>query len=178
MTSLFDFSDPNLLLRKTAQNTNRRQSGTLQDTVKHGVLHTASPEATLHHSIIAACPHPDKARADSGEYYMVAYVSLPIDWVESLDEEVCRRFDVSFKGPAGIVQKLPPSLMDMDELIGPRVYIGFDWMWLGVGEPLPQPTPEKIRERLIFFINEMRRLNDPDWVESQPREGAKGDDKP
>lgn len=164
MSNLFDFHDPLTLLRKATKASTTRRSGTVADTVKHGIIHTHSPESTLHHYIIAACPHPIRARANEGEFYMVAYVSIGIEWVKSMDVEFARNWDVSFIGPAGAIQRLPPMLLDMEELLGARVYIGFDWMWmLGANPAVPQPPHERIKPKLIEFVAALRKRFDPEW---------------
>lgn len=165
MSSLFDFHDPNMLLRKATKASTQRRSGTVADTVKHGIVHTSVPESTLHHYVIAACPHPTKAKANEGEYYMVAYVSIPITWLENLSMEFARLWDVSFIGPAGAIQRLPPMLLDMEELLGPRVYVGFDWFWmLGATPAVQQPHHEKIKPKLIGFVSALRERFEPEWV--------------
>jgi hypothetical protein len=161
MTTLFDFQDPNALLRKATKASTQRRSGTVAETVKHSIIHTPSPSATLHHCIIAAAPHPIRQRADEGEHYMVAYISIPLNWLPALDQEFARRWDVSFLGPAGQIQKLPPTLLDMEPLIQSRVYVGFDWMWLPTNE---QPGYGYIKDKLVKFITELRKGFDSDYV--------------
>jgi len=154
--SLFGFFDPNAMLRKQTQQSLRRPSGTVPDSVKHSVIHTESPDATIHHVIIAACPFPVKDRADRGEFYMVAYVSIPIDWLSRITREFATQWDVQFIGPAGMIQKVPPVLSDMEDLLGERVYIGFDWCWLGGEKPVQQPTAEYIKNKLTQFVRTVR----------------------
>jgi hypothetical protein len=161
MTTLFDFHDPNTLLTKATKASATRRSGTVADTVRHSLIHTNSPDATLHHAIIAACPHPLKSRADVGEYYMVAYVSIPLDWIGLVDTIVAKDWDISFIGPAGTTQRLPPTMIDMADVLEGRVYIGFDWFWLAqVEPPVQQPHYEKIKPRLIQFVNQLRTMKE------------------
>jgi hypothetical protein len=164
-STLFDFFDPNIVLKKATRASTQRRSGTVADTVRHSIIHTHSPNATLHHAIIAACPHPVKARANDGEYYMVAYTSIPIAWLPALDTEFAKTWDVSFIGPAGAIQKLPPTLLEMEELLPDRVYIGFDWLWLAQeNPPVVQPHYDKIKPRMIEFINALRSEFDSAWI--------------
>ncbi len=157
MSTLFDFSNPNALLTKATKASATRRSGTVADTVRHSLIHTPSPNATLHHVIMAACPHPVKTRADLGEYYMVAYVSIPLDWISYINEEIAQKWDVSFIGPAGTVQRLPPTMLEMEDVLGGRVYIGFDWLWLVQSDPpLQQPHYEAIKPKLIQFVTALR----------------------
>ena len=157
MNTLFDFSNPNALLSKATEVSATRRSGTVADTVRHSLIHTQSPDATLHHVIIAACPHPMKNRADLGEYYMVAYVSVPIAWTRFIDEAHADKWGVTFVGPAGTVQRLPPSMRDMEDVLGARVYIGFDWMELTRSNPpIQQPHYDSIKPKLIDFVTNLR----------------------
>lgn len=152
---LFDFGNPNLILqRQTAQGI-RRPSGTVSESVKHGVIHTPSPDTTIHHTIIGASPHPVPRSADRGEFYMIAYVSIPIEWIDRLSPAVASTWDVTFIGPAGTNQKLPPVLRDMEELLGNRVYVGFDWYWLK-DSPKDQPNADTIKTKLTEFVNVIR----------------------
>lgn len=157
MTNLFDFSDPAVILRKQTQVSGNRKSGTVTDTVRHSMIHTESPNSSLHHTIIAACPHPTKERADRGDYYMVAYVSIPFEWYQTIDTEFATVWDISFVGPAGIVQRLPVTLADMEDLLTDRVYIGFDWLWLtDSGNLHPQISYDSIKDKLVSFVRTMR----------------------
>lgn len=167
--TLFDFTDPTIMLRRHVVESNKsvatnRVSGTIQNTVRHGVIHTMEPSATLHHHVIAASPHPTKNRADAGEFYMIAYVSIPMEWSAAIDNEFAQLWDISFLGPIGMIQKLPPALADVEDLLGERVYVGFDWLWLGGGEKPAQPSHDWIKNQLIKFANELRRRVDPDWI--------------
>jgi len=157
MNPLFDFSNPNALLIKATKASATRRSGTVAETVRHSLIHTHSPDASLHHTIIAACPHPMKNRSDLGEYYMVAYVSIPINWLSHITTEFAQQWDVSFIGPAGTVQRLPPTMLDMEDVLGSRVYIGFDWLRLGqTVPPTQQPHYDSIKPRLIEFVSALR----------------------
>lgn len=160
--TLFDFEDPNLLLRRHPVETNRglthRSSGTIQNSVKHGIVHTSEAPATLHHTVIAASPHPTKNRADRGEFYMIAYVSIPMAWLNQITPAIVDLWDISFVGPSGTIQKLPPALADMEDLLNERVYLGVNWLWLGGEEPLPQPQPEYIKSKLIALVNSIREV--------------------
>lgn len=157
MTKLFDFSNPNALLVKATKASATRRSGTVAETVRHSIIHTASPDSSLHHVIIAACPHPMKNRADLGEYYMVAYVSVPVAWVGFIDRDFATRWDISFVGPAGTVQRLPPTMLDMEDILASRVYIGFDWLrWGQVDPPQQQPHYDAIKPKLIQFVSALR----------------------
>jgi hypothetical protein len=110
---------------------------------------------------MAACPHPIKARANDGEHYMVAYVSIPLEWIRSVGDTVAELWDVSFIGPAGSIQRLPPTLLEMEELLGQRVYIGFDWLWLTeTNPPTQQPHYDKIKPRLIEFVTALRKVQE------------------
>lgn len=161
MTTLFDFSNPNALLKKATKASATRRSGTVADTVRHSLIHTSSPNTTIHHVIIAACPHPIKNRADQGEYYMVAYVSIPLQWIELVDPKVRKDWDVSFIGPAGTIQRLPPTMLDLVDVLDDRVYIGFDWFWLAQNEPpIQQPHYDKIKPRLIEFVSQLRGMKE------------------
>lgn len=156
-TPLFDFSKINQLLPSFKDEPATRRSGTVAGTVRHSLVHTPSPDATIHHSIIAACPHPVKARADLGEYYMVAYVSVPLAWEGLITSEFASRWDISFIGPAGTVQRLPPSMRDMEDVLEERIYIGFDWLWLAKSEPpIQQPHYDKIKPKLIDCVTALR----------------------
>lgn len=161
MTVLFDFQDPNALLRKATKVSTQRRSGTVAETVKHAMVHTPSPVATLHHTVIAAAPHPIRQRANDGDHYMVAYISIPLGWLPALDQEFAKTWDISFIGPAGQIQKLPPTLLDMETLIPDRVYIGFDWMWLPTNE---QPSYGYIKDKLVKFVTATRQSFDESYV--------------
>lgn len=163
--TLFDFNDPTAILRKATRVSTQRRSGTVADTVRHSIIHTHAPESTLHHIVMAACPHPVRARANEGDHYMVAYVSIPLDWLPVIDVEFGRVWDISFIGPAGSIQKLPPTLLDMEELLDHRVYIGFDWLWLAdTNPPTQQPHYDRIKPKLIEFVNTLRSAFDSSWV--------------
>jgi hypothetical protein len=162
MSVLFEFSDPDSILRRATKNSIRRQSGTIADTVRHSVIHTRGPDSTLHHVVIAACPHPTKARSSQGEYYMIAYVSVPLDWFKFISGELANRYDISFMGPAGQIQKLPPSLIDMEELLPSRAYIGFDWLRFCETQQM-QLTPELIKGYLVSVVNDLRSAVEPHW---------------
>ncbi len=169
--TLFDFNNPNLLLKKHEVESSKfqvhRQSGTIQNSVKHSVIHTASPAASLHHTVIGASPHPVKARADEGEFYMIGFVSVPANWIDHIDMDFATTWDVTFVGPSGMIQRLPASLLDVEELLGAdRVYIGFDWLWLGgdkSGLKPVQPSHDRIKSGLIKFINALRQRVEPKW---------------
>lgn len=156
--TLFDFlADPNAMLQKATRGALKRQSGTIENTVRHAVIHTDAPDATLHHTIIGACPHPTRERAIDGEYYMVAYVSIPLTWLETLTTDFARTWDVSFVGPAGLIQRIPRSLDDIEELLGDRVYIGFDWLWVtDVVPKQKQYSADRIKDRLVDFVKALR----------------------
>lgn len=159
--SAFDFRDTAALIRSATQATNKRASGTVQGSVVHGLIHTKSPDVTIHHTIIAACPHPTKTRHVLGDYYMVAYVSAPIDWLRLITAELCERWDISFYGPPGRIQNLPPALREFNDVLNDRFYIGFDWLYLARGDMdggVAQPSPDKIKSKLHEFINELREL--------------------
>lgn len=161
MTALFNFTNPNALLKKATKASATRRSGTVAETVRHSLIHTQMPDVTLHHAIIAACPHPLKTQADQGEYYMVAYVSIPLPWLPFIDAIIRNQWDVSFIGPAGTTQHLPPSMRDMDDVLGDRVYIGFDWFWLTQSQPpIQQPHYDKIKPKLIQFVSHVRQLHE------------------
>jgi hypothetical protein len=149
------FGDPAAFLQRQTQLSIRRPSGTVQDSVRHSMIHTPSPDATIHHAVIAACPFPVQARADKGEYYMVAYVSIPPAWLKTLNKVIAETWDVQFIGPSGVIQKLPPFLLDMEDILGDRVYVGFDWLWLG-GEPRVQPSADYIKDKLVKFVSAVR----------------------
>lgn len=159
------FRDPKApLFAAQTKASNQRTSGTVQGSVKHGMVHTASPESTLHHVITAAMPHPLRERADAGIYYMVAYMSIPLEWKKLLTTELCIKFDISFIGPSGTIQRLPPVLLDMNDVLGDRIYIGFDWLWLMRGDMSmsnapAQPTVEYIKSKLILCASELRALH-------------------
>jgi len=159
MTTLFDFSNPETILVKATKASATRRSGTVAETVRHSLVHTSSPESTLHHVIMAACPHPERAKANAGEHYMVGYVSIPIDWLKHVTVEFAKKWDVSFIGPAGTIQRLPPTMRDMEDLLLDRVYIGFDWLWLARAEPpIQQPHYDKIKPKLIEFVSALREV--------------------
>lgn len=160
-TNLFDFSNPNMLLHKQTKNSLRRVSGTVPETVKHGIAYTPDPGATIHHTIIAACPHPTKELANKGTYYMLAYISIHPDWLELITDEFASTWDVTFIGPAGMIQRLPPLFLDMEDILGNRVYIGFDWLWLGEGAQPIQPRVESIAKRLHEFVSALRSKHEP-----------------
>lgn len=160
--SAFDFRDSAELIRSATQASNKRASGTVPGSVVHGLIHTAMPNVTIHHTITAACPHPTKTRHHEGEFYMVAYVSAPIDWLRLMTADLCDRWDVSFYGPSGRIQNLPPALREFETILDGRFYIGFDWLYLSRddmnGVAVPQPTPDKIKQRIHDFIDELKAL--------------------
>jgi hypothetical protein len=92
---------------------------------------------------------------------MVAYVSIPLDWLPALDAEFASQWDISFIGPAGYVQKLPPTLLDMEPLLTDRVYVGFDWHWLPTTE---QPGYAYIKDKLVKFLTALRQVIDDSYV--------------
>jgi len=159
----FDFNNPNLLLQKTAANTQRRASGTVYDSVAHGIVHTPAPDSTIHHVVTAACPHPTRELEMRGVFYRVAYVSVPLSWIVAMTPEFATRWDVTFVGPAGSIQKLPTAFQDMEELLGARVYIGFDWRWLG-DNMKDQPTVERMKDQLTRFVTELRSALQPNLL--------------
>lgn len=160
--SAFDFRDAAALIRSATQATNKRASGTVQGSVVHSLIHTQQPNLSIHHTITAACPHPTKSRHNAGDYYMVAYVSAPIAWLRLMTFDLCERWDISFYGPSGRIQNLPPALREFDDILGDRFYIGFDWLYLARddvdGAPVAQPTPDKIKSRIHDFVNELKEL--------------------
>jgi hypothetical protein len=160
MTTLFDFtaSAKNTLKQITSESPQRRY-GTVAETCRHSIVHTWSPDATIHHVVIAACHHPIQAKADLGEHYMVAYISIPMEWRRLLDTKLCKDWDVSFIGPAGVIQRLPPALRDVADIIDGRIYVGFDWFWLAANDPpIQQPHYDKIKPRLIQFASQVREM--------------------
>lgn len=158
--NMFEFNNPNLILQKVTLNSQRRSSGTVFDSVKHGIVHTPAPDSTLHHIVTAACPHPKKELEMQGIYYRVAYVSIPLDWLSLIDDEFANKWDITFIGPVGVIQKLPPTLQDMEIVLNDRVYVGFDWMWLGEAVR-QQPTEDKLRDKLIQFVTDLRNRIEP-----------------
>jgi len=154
MSTLFDFSDPNSMLRKATKASTNRRSGTVEGTVRHAMIHTSGVPATIHHTVVAAMPHPIRQRANEGDHYMVAYVSVPITWLAALTQTLALEYEVSFVGPAGYIQKLPPTLLELETMIRDRVYIGFDWLKLPTNEQLGYPA---IQSRLIQFVNTLRK---------------------
>jgi len=154
---LFDFNNPNLILQRQTAHSIRRPSGTVPESVKHGVIYTQEPNVTIHHTIIGASPHPDRDKADKGWFYMVAYVSIPLSWFPAITKEFADTWDVSFVGPTGAIQKFPPVLRDIEMLVGERLYVGFDWFWLR-DEPKAQPSAEKIKARLLEFVSTLRSM--------------------
>lgn len=160
VNNLFDFNDPNILLQRHTAASNRRVSGTVPETVRHGMIHVELPTPSIHHTVIAACPSPDKNLEAKGEFYMIAYVSIPGDWLRYVSDELVSKWDVTFCGPVGTIQKLPPVLSDMEDLLGARVYMGFDWMWLGEGVRM-QPNQEGIKKKLAEFISALRSEIEP-----------------
>lgn len=157
----FTFYDPLERLAKVSMNDHvKRVSGTIPGSVVHALHSTPSPNATVHHLVAAACPHPVAEKADAGVYYTVAYVSIPSDWVHALTPEMQRTWDVSFVGPSGRIQRLPPALNDYEVILGERLYVGFDWFWLVANgndsSTVAQPTSLTIRKRLGEFVEELR----------------------
>lgn len=156
MNSILDLSRFSQLTKATQSSVNR-MSGTVADTVRHSLVATESPDATIHHAVIAACPHPIQTRADQGDHYMVAYVSVPPEWVKRLTPQYAHDWDISFVGPAGIVQKLPPGMMEANQFLGSRIYVGFDWFDLSQAMPrIQQPSYPKIQQKLIDFVKALR----------------------
>ncbi len=147
-------------LRLKTQSSVRRQSNTVYGTLLHTAIHTSSPDASLHHIVTAASPHPRKSRADSGDYYMIAYVSIPMDWIEHVSFDFMQQWDVTFIGPPGFVQRLPPALSYMKDLMAPNFYLGFDWLYIvrqdqdGI-EP-KQPTREYIINKITTCMQALR----------------------
>lgn len=153
---LFDLTKHSPLARATKASVNRR-SGTVAETVRHSLVHTGSPDATLHHCIIGACPHPIRERADMGDHYMVGYVSIPLAWASTVSRLFASDWDISFIGPAGTIQKLPAAMVECEELLGARVYIGFDWLdWAQAEPPVQQPSYERIKEHMILCLKTFR----------------------
>jgi len=152
---LFDFGNPDTLLTKATKATNRRRSGTVADTVRHSVVHTQSPDSTIHHCIIAACAHPQKAQADEGIHYMVGYVSIPLEWITRLDAKFCDAFGISFIGPAGSIQKIPPTLKDMEDIFGERLYIGIDFFHY-MRTQTQQPSYQQMKTKLVEALEAIR----------------------
>jgi hypothetical protein len=153
-------------LRQKTQATNPRKNHTVHGTFSHQIIHTASPDSTLHHVVTGAMAHPIKRRAENGDYYMIAYVSIPYAWKDVVSQSVMDLWDISFIGPAGQIQQLPPALSYVKEVIESDFYIGFDWLWLTrndvlspeVNEP-PQPDAPYIINKLKAFVESMRELN-------------------
>lgn len=152
-----DFTDTlhEAAMRRLTARSPRRVSGTVLDSVHHGVVHTEKVPHTMHHVITAACPHPIREKANKGDFYMVAYASIPVEWETKLDSQFRRQYDVTFIGPAGTIQKLPSALNDIDSILGPRMYVGFDWSWL-LDSTSKQPTAQYLRDKLIKFVNAAR----------------------
>lgn len=157
--NIFD-NFPEFRMTRKPKPSMRRQSGTIEGTVEHGMVHTLSPNATLHHTIIAMCPHPTKEFANQGKQYRVAYVSIPMDWLPYINNEFADTWDITFVGPTGTIQRLPPALADMDTLLGPRIYIGFDWLWCAMDLNL-QPQPATLVSKLTKFVSAVRDLIEP-----------------
>lgn len=147
-------------LTKATRASSTRRSGTVADTVRHSIIHTESPDATLHHTVIGASPYPEKSRAALGDYYMTAYVSIHISWLVLLSQEVIDRWKVSFIGPAGLVQRLPYGISESEALLGQRIYVGFDWLAYAKEQPAQQqPSYERIQSLLIAFVTELRKAS-------------------
>jgi len=155
------FGDPLALFRRPKKDEShvKRSSGTLAESVKHGTIHTANPEPSIHHTVIAGCPHPRREFELKGEFYMLAYVSIPIDWLNYITYEMIDRWRITFVGPSGTIQKLPPALRSIEDIVGDRVYIGFDY--LNEAEPQPQPSPEQLKLMLTAFVTELQNQITP-----------------
>ena len=159
--SAFNFVDPDALIREATKTHINRKTNTVANSIEHSMIHTPQPNATVHHVVTAASPHPSRDRADNGDYYMIAYISMPLEWAAALTPERQDRWDVTFIGPAGRVHLLPPALSTINDLIGDRLYVGFDWLWIlkqgqdGIKDP-KQPTVPKIKDKLIEFATEIR----------------------
>ncbi len=123
-----------------------RRSGTVAETVRHSLIHTVDGgRTTIHHSIIGACPHPVRARAEQGDHYMVGYVSIPIQWYDHITPEIVAYFGISFIGPSGTAQRLPTSMYDYEDILGARMYLGLNWLGHAMAEPaLQQPGYPRI----------------------------------
>lgn len=118
----------------------RRRGGSIPGSVKHAMIHTSSPDATLHHTVIAQCPHPLANRLP----YWVGYVSIPNEWYSLLTPEFMREHSVSFVGPPGQTQRLTPALHHIADVVAIDIYIGFDWMH---------------SEELLFGVQVVNKLN-------------------
>ena len=150
------FGDPFALFRRKDESHVKRSSGTLAESVKHGTISTvnsAQMDPTIHHTVIAGCPHPRKEFALKGEFYMLAYVSIPVDWLPFIDEGMSAKYRITFVGPAGTIQKLPPALKSIEDIVGERVYVGFDY--LNEMQPISQPNPEQLRIFLSDFVADL-----------------------
>lgn len=152
---IFEFNNPNLILERHARNAVKRDSGTIAETIKHQVVHTPSPDSTIHHAVTAACPHPTRELEVAGKYYMVGYVSIPLPWLERITPAFAEAANISFVGPMGVIQRLPPILNDIEELLGERVYIGSDWSGLGEDMRL-QPSASLILSMLTDTVRLLR----------------------
>lgn len=161
--SAFNFLDKTEEMRLATQLSNRRRSKTVFGTVQHQVMHSGTENATIHHAVTAARPHPVHERAQIGEYYMVAYISAPIQWLRYVDKEFCYTWDISFIGPSGTILALPPALSYIDDLTQERFYIGFDWLFLNrddMGETgMPkQPNHADICSKMLKCIAALRQV--------------------
>ena len=157
MSTLFDFNRPSNPIAAATKASAIRRSGTVAETSKHSMIGTQSPDATIHHLVMAAMPHPIRARADEGDHYMVAYVSVPVSWVPRITTAVAKTWNVSFLGPAGFIQRLPPTLHDMEDILGTRIYVGFDWFVYTMTDPATQqPAYAAIKNRCQAFIEMLK----------------------
>lgn len=145
----------------------KRTTNTVKGSTKHGIVHTPAPDATVHHTVSAARPHPTREKANQHVYFMVSYISAPVEWLTVLDSEFCETWDVSFFGPGGIIQRLPPALQELEYAMVARFYLGFDWLYLtrsDTGKDSAQPTHEYIRTKMISCVAALRKKYDDSLV--------------
>ncbi len=145
----FDFSGFFKAAEVSRESEIKRRSGTIRNSVKHLVIHTWSPDATIHHVVVAECHSPHKGK----EPYFVVYASIPLEWYDSINSEFTEFSRMTFMGPPGIIQRKPATMNGMDELMDTRLYMGFDWR-----EADQQPEPTTIlgivRTLLIYLRKE------------------------
>ncbi|KAK0039437.1 hypothetical protein Bpfe_031114 [Biomphalaria pfeifferi] len=144
----FDFMKLFQAAKDSQPEVNKRNK-TIRNSAKHLLLHTRSPDATIHHAVIAEMSHPVRDRLP----YYVAYVSIPVEWYGQIDDEVVRHMNISFKGPPGPTQKMPPTLSNVRDIVDTRLYVGFDWLHASI-QPHPNTVIE-IMQRTIIGLREM-----------------------
>lgn len=135
-----------------------KRDGVVPDSTEH-YLFKHEDSSPIRHGVIGAYHNSNYEGTNPGfRNWIAAYISVSEDEpaFEDYESLCCCGVFANFRGPAGVMQRLPKRLLDIeDSILSPnRFYIGFAWMGLN-----PQPSRKDVEaglESVVFAIEGMR----------------------